>query len=91
MTSDAVEYNPATLEVVIETSLVRLALWLLCGVVGIVLVALVKIMSRSSASAASADSNSTIKDPKVSTVATVWRYQTGQWLVNKVDSGTDPC
>ena len=35
--------------------------------------------------------NSAIKDPKVSTIATVWRYQTGQWLVNKVESGTDPC
>jgi hypothetical protein len=35
--------------------------------------------------------NSAIKDPKVSTVATVWRYQTGQWLVNKAESGTDPC
>ncbi|WP_327009746.1 hypothetical protein OHA72_22455 [Dactylosporangium sp. NBC_01737] len=35
--------------------------------------------------------NTAIKDPKVSTIATVWRYQTGQWLVNKVESGTDPC
>jgi len=35
--------------------------------------------------------SSAIKTPKVSTVATVWRYQTGQWLVNKVESGTDSC
>jgi hypothetical protein len=35
--------------------------------------------------------NSAIKTPKVSTIATVWRYQTGQWLVNKVENGTDPC
>ncbi|MEV6928457.1 hypothetical protein AB0M46_28770 [Dactylosporangium sp. NPDC051485] len=35
--------------------------------------------------------NSAIKNPKVSTVATVWRYQTGQWLVNKAEGGTDPC
>ncbi|MEV6922961.1 hypothetical protein AB0M46_00405 [Dactylosporangium sp. NPDC051485] len=35
--------------------------------------------------------NSAIKNPKLSTIATVWRYQTGQWLVNKIDDGTDPC
>ncbi|WP_344514069.1 hypothetical protein [Dactylosporangium maewongense] len=35
--------------------------------------------------------NSAIKTPKVSSIATVWRYQTGQWLVSKAESATDPC
>lgn len=35
--------------------------------------------------------DSDIKDPKVSAVATVWLYKTGQWLVNDTKQGNDPC
>ncbi|MBN1171066.1 MAG: hypothetical protein JXA67_02730 [Micromonosporaceae bacterium] len=35
--------------------------------------------------------NSEIKDPRVSAIATVWLYQTGQWLVNDTKQGNDPC
>jgi hypothetical protein len=34
---------------------------------------------------------SVITNPKLSVVATVWLYKNGQWLVNKIDDGSDPC
>ena len=35
--------------------------------------------------------NATIKDPKVSAIATVWLYRNGQWLVNDTKDGGDAC
>lgn len=35
--------------------------------------------------------NATITDPTVSSVVTVWRYPTGQWLVNDSKPGSHPC
>lgn len=35
--------------------------------------------------------NSRITHPKVSAVATVWLYKTGQWLVNDSKQGDEPC
>jgi hypothetical protein len=35
--------------------------------------------------------NSAITTARLSTIATVWLYQNGQWLVNKIDDGSDPC
>jgi hypothetical protein len=35
--------------------------------------------------------NSEIKTPRVSAIATVWLYQSGQWLVNNTKQGNDTC
>ncbi len=35
--------------------------------------------------------NSEIKNPRVSAIATVWLYQSGQWLVNNTKQGNDTC
>jgi hypothetical protein len=35
--------------------------------------------------------NSQITNPKVSAIATVWLYKSGQWLVNNTKQGTDTC
>jgi hypothetical protein len=35
--------------------------------------------------------NSAITNPKVPSIATVWLYTTGQWLVNESKQGTHTC
>lgn len=48
----------------------------------------IKLVYRSSRSPVP---DSEIKNPKVSAIATVWLYKTGQWLVNDTKQGNNQC